>query len=344
MKQNYTSSDLYAADPLGSARHGAVYAANVAEIAAALTNIEAANDANAAGFHLSQPLTQFIAGVPDEDGVETALNAIAPIVPADEMFSYLVHNEAEAFQADSQIDLARPMGGEFPVIQRRGTQATGAVQHKGLTVYLDERQGGMNPLVQQMAVQSLRNRILRGELVFTMALIDGAAVQADSVNWGLTTSDPDSDIEGQIELSGDARGVESNLVIFGGGVSLKRKRAYRQAGRTNGSDLARSTLAELAEQYEVDAVINNKLRKHGAGDALGKLAGSKVWTLNVKRGAMMDDPSNIKRFVKMGTGGAFNVFIGFEANRVKITVSHYSAPIITSSVGIRALPVTYTNA
>jgi hypothetical protein len=314
------------AENFGSARHG---------------DILAANDANFDATHLSEPLYQYLVGQEDPDDLGAVLEGLAPAVPVGRAFSFLSADSKEQFQTDNGDDGdIREIGGEFKQIRRTGTQTDARTDNKGLTMVLDSDQGGDDPAVQQRAVLNLRNRLFRSELRRVIALADANDTAATSVNWGPanTTADPDKDILDLLESSGDARGLDSNLLVFGG-TFIRRLTALRSKAFAGAFATGALNLQQLADFFQVEKVVNLKTRFQSSATAKSKILSADVYTWYSRRGAMKDDPSNIKRFV---TGSDMNVYVEKRLKRTFVSVEHYSRIMCTSSIGIYKLPTTYT--
>lgn len=304
----------------------------------------AANDANFEAEHLSEALTEYIVGAPEDEGLLAKLDEIAPAIPVGRAFTYRTHDTREQFQDDSDDDGdIREIGGEFAKIRRTGAQADGRTDNKGLVMVLDNDQGGQNDSVQKRAILNLRSRLVRSDLRRVMAIIEANATNTGS-NWGPSgTPDPDSEILDDVDAGGDARGVDSNLVIYGGGAFIKRKKAYRyhfKAG--DGFSTAKMSPAEMAADAGVDRLVVVKNRRQSSAAAKAKILGDIVYSLYSRSGAMPDDPSNIKRFVTPAGGQDFRVFITTETKRTLVCVEHYSRVVLASPLGIRKRTVTYT--
>lgn len=322
---------------------GGVFAANAERIELARErSLEAANDANLTGFHLSEPLTEFATGAPDANGLQEFLNMIAPPVPTGMRFSYQVHTEAEERVADSIAAIRRPIGGEFPNVRLTGSETNGNLFNLGLTTFIDHDQGGLNPLVQQHHVLNLLNRILRAQVVNAMGLIDAAATDAGSTNWGSSTSNPDKDLRTDLRTAKLARGERSNMVLIGDAAWQYRQDAYEQPARTNSGTKAGYTPQQLATALRVGNVVIGEETKRSSATALADIVGSATYNFMVNPVATTSDMSNVKQFTMMGAGGAVEVFIEQLTKRVKVTVSKYANTVITSSVGIRKRTITYT--
>lgn len=293
---------------------------------------------------LDQPLTNYAVGYPGEDNLQAILDTLAPAVPGAQSFQYFVHNEKEEW-----IDLLggnediRAVGGDFKKLKTGMNKADGSVDEKGITICIDHRMGGNLPGVRQAQVQRAKNILLRTEVRRVFAALDSSLSAETSENWGPanTARDPDGSIISLLDSSGDTRGINSNLIVFGGGASLKRKKAYRAL------KLAGSTFdyivdpAEMAAEYEVNTVLNVNLRRQSTASAKAKILSDYVYGYYAG-GTTPDDPSNIKRFLDVSAGTSFVVFVEEKARYTEITVWHASRIVKTSTLGIFKLPVTYT--
>ena len=306
--------------------------------------ILAANDANFDSAHLSEPLSEFVADTPDEEGLDVILDAMAPSVPVGRSFTYLVADTTAGFQAALNDEDKREIGGEFATIRPKGTQANGRTVNKGLTMILDNDQGGEDSSVQQRAVTNLRNRLLRTEIYRTEALLEANDV-ALTPNWGgtNTAADPDGDIAADLELGGDARGIDSNIVVYTGGAWLRRFLSLGLGSNAARHQTRNLTPQQLAELLGVEKVVKAKVRYQSSATAKTKVGDLKVYSYYAKAGAMPNDPSNIKRFVTaVPGGGLFRVYITPILKRTAVTVEHYSSIDLTSSLGIRKTAPTFT--
>jgi hypothetical protein len=306
--------------------------------------ILAANDANFDAAHLSEPLTEFVADTPDEEGLDLILEAMAPSVPVGRAFTYLVADNTAQFQAMLADEDIREIGGEFATVRPKGTQANGRTANKGLTMILDNDQGGEDPAVQQRAVTNLRNRLLRTEIYRTEALLE-ANDTALTPNWGAsnTAADPDGNIAADLELGGDARGIDSNVVVFCGGAWLRRFLSLGVGSNAARHQTRNLTPQQVGELLGVEKVVKAKVRFQSSASAKTKVGDNKVYSYYAKTGLMPNDPSNIKRFVTMVPGGGmFRIYITPILKRTAITVEHYSSIDLTSSLGIRKTAPTFT--
>lgn len=330
-----------------STASGIIAAANMEEVQAAIQRgaVAAANDANLSGFVLSQPLTEFLAGAGAEsrDNLQPLLDEAFPAVPTGDAFTYLVEDESQALQAPEATSVKRAIGGDFSEDRPKGTQVSGQLDHYGLSMWIDVRQGAQNPRVQQHYARVLQNRIMRAMLVEGVALLSGAAVADTAANWNAADADPDGDLVQMMDAAGDITGFDCNRVLFGGGAWLKRKLAYGKASRTNGGQKADFTADQLAASLGIDAVHVIKARRRSSATALSKILNNSVICYEADNVMTPSDPSNIKRFVGTGQFGQFGVFIDQSSPvRTKLTVHTTALLKITRSSGIRSRAISYT--
>lgn len=304
--------------------------------------IMAANDANFDAAHLSEPLTEMVIDYPDQDGLDVLLDAAAPPVPVGRAFQYTSHDTLEAFQLALNDEDKREIGGDFAEIRLTGTLVDGRTDNKGLTMILDNDQGGEDAAVQQAAVLNLRNRLYRSDLYRLQALLENNDTVHASPNWKAAGSDPDGDLVAAVDASGDARGINPNIALYGGGAWTKRFLGLG-VDANSGKFASRSlTPAQVAELCGLDTVLKSNFRYQSSASAKTKIIADKVFTYYAKRGAMPSDPSNIKRFVtNVPGGGVMRVYITPLLKRTKVTVEHYSRLVCTSTLGIKQLVVTY---
>lgn len=309
--------------------------------ASAITHgsVLAANDANFDSAHLNEPLNEYIVGAPEDEGIQAALDAMAPVIPVGRAFSYRTHDTAEQYQSDSADDGdLREIGGDFAKIRRTGTQVEGRTDNKGLVMVLDNDQGGEDPAVQQRAVLNLRNRLLRSDLRRVLVALDANDTNL-AKTWSSGTPDPDLDAAVSNDLGGNARGVDGNIIVWGKSAWIKRmigSRAGATAGAFNSAGLNPMQAAALAG---CERGIALPFRYASSASAKTAVLGDAVFIYHAKAGAMADDPSNIKRFVTNTSGGLFRVYVISELKKTLVAVEHYSRVVAASTVGIRKLTI-----
>jgi hypothetical protein len=303
----------------------------------------AAYDTNA----LNQELTTYATGVSDGENLEALINAMASPVPVgSEAFNYLVHNERNAFMDDyaDNGDMVAE-GGDPAKVKTKGTRVDGSVDNKALCVVLMNSRGGNNPTVQQTWVRHLKNRLMRTEVLRAFALLDGASVN-DAKEWGPLdpAADPDVDVAEDLDLGGDARGVDANTIIYGGGAWLKRFRSFRTGENAGRFASSMMTVEQLRDLFGVDDVIKAKARRQATAAAKGKILNDVVYSFYNSKSPTQEDPSNLKRFIYTGSGGQMMVFVEEKPMRTVITVWHQSRIVLTSNLGIRKATVSFSPA
>lgn len=300
-----------------------------------------ANDANLDAATLSEPLQQFIATIVDPTDLLGILESLAPSVPVARRFSYKTHSNKEAFMTDDDDSDMRQIGGDFKTVDAKGDDANGKTHNKGLAMVIDHDEGGEMPEIQQRAVESLRNRLLRTEIIRVLRILD-ANDSNTGVNWGPTNAarDPDSDLLSLVDGSGDKRGFNPSLVVLGGGAALKRVIALRT--KTAPEEVgARLTDEQLADFLKVERVVTLNARRQSTVSTKAKLLGDVAFAYDARKGLSKEDPSNIKRFVTPTTSGLMRVHVIPKMKRTLVAVEHYSDIICTSDVGIEKLTVTF---
>lgn len=303
-------------------------------------SILAANDANFDATHLSEPLNEYIVGAPEDEGLLAALEALAPSIPVGRSFTYRTHDTKEQYQTDSADDGdIREIGGDFAKIRTTGTQVDGRTDNKGLTMVLDNDQGGEDAAVQQRAVVNLRNRLLRSDLRRVIVALDANDTN-DAKTWSSGTDKlPDLDAAIANNTGGDARGVDGNIIVWGKGAWIKRQTAYSlnlAPGVGNSINLSPDAAAAMCG---CERGIILPFRYQSSASAKSAVLADVVFIYHAKAGAMANDPSNIKRFVTNTPSGALRVYVQAELKKTLVTVEHYSRVIAASTVGIRKLTI-----
>ena len=118
-------------------------------------------------------------------------------------------------------------------------------------------------------------------------------------------------------------------------------RAQNSAGGFSSSALTPEALAGL---LQVDEVNVTSARYTSSSTARTQIVANLVLMFLAESGADTEDPSNIKRFVSMGSndqgGGQFQIYSQrVSAKRHNIAVGHYELTKITSTLGIRKFTV-----
>ena len=290
----------------------------------------AANEASYNATFMSEPLTTYIQGMPDQDNVQAALDYIAPTVPSGRRFEYRGFGNAQ--QMLSETDDVRGIGANFKAVEFSGALQQGRTVNKGLAYIGDLDVLGEIPNWEQLYANWLRVRCLRNELrraVTALLAMDAGT----TVKWIATPStDPDTDLMNLVANLGDVAGLDANALAIGLGGWIKRVTAYSTS--TSLGAFARSgfTPQQLGEWLECEFGVRKFKERFatGAGTKTRMLSDYAV-AFHRTDSPIMEDPSSIKRFVTT-TNGLMQVFRReLSAKLVEISVSHYSN-IITTGV------------
>ena len=310
-------------------------------------NIYAANDANFDAAHLSQPLTEFATGLTERNELAATLELIAPSVPCGRSFSYKIFNEKLAYVSDAANDAdIREIGGDFATVTGPSSSADGRTDNKGLILVIDNDDGGEIPRVQQRAIASLTRRLLGSEIRRVLALLEANDVNGSALtpNWGSGNSarNPDADLLAQIELSGTLRGANPNIILCGSSAAVKRKSALLGTSAPAAGGLLMLTDEQLASWYGVDRFLTLDTVYQSAISTKSRSLGDAIFVYHAAPNPMLDDPSNIKRFVTETAEGPLRAYVWPERKRTLLCVEHYSRIVCTSTLGILKIAPTYT--
>jgi hypothetical protein len=299
--------------------------------------IEEANSSLFDASHLSEPLTQYSVGWKDDSGMDEALNFFAPDCPVGMRFEYLSFTNADEFETDAED--ARAIGADFKQVTELGTTVNDKLANRGLQICVDEDEVNDDPNWRERKVGKLLRRIKRNSLIRAVALLEAAATNT-AVTWDTTAGkDPDQDVEDMLAAGIDSSGVVSNRVAFGETARLKRRRSLRAQVHAGGFANAGMTAADLAAYYGVDEVLFAKSR-YGTAATKTRLMAALVLSFTAYNGLDKEDPSNIKRFMRLLDGQRYRVYEWRDGpKKYRIAVEHYEKTKITSTLGIRKLTV-----
>jgi hypothetical protein len=301
-------------------------------------DIMLANEGRFESSHFSEPLTAFSVGWLDKSDIKATLDRIAPEVTVARRFEYKKAANAESFL--SETDDVRAIGADFKRVEVTGTSVNEKTLNKGLTMSIDHDEM-LGDNWQERYTTWLMQRLFRNELRRSIAVLSAASANTN-VTWDVTAGkDPDFDLLGQIEASGDVRGIDANLALFGSTSWRKRSMSHRAQNSAGGFASASLTPAQLAELLGLDDVIVSKERYQSSASAKSQIVANKVIIYYAMQGITKDDPSDIKRFVSPTEGGG-NVRVYVQevnAKRTDITVEHYSQISTPANLGEKQLTV-----
>ena len=297
----------------------------------------AANESRFEAAHLSEPLTAFTVGWRDPENLRALLDFIAPSVRVGRRFEFKKSDNAEAFL--SETDDVRAIGSAFKRVDYSGETVNAKTFNKGLTIRIDHDEE-VGDDWQERYVQLLVQRLLRNEVRRAISALDSQDV-SESKPWTWTSEsypNPDGDVRSALSTAAQLSGVRPNRVIYGEGAWDLRSNAYYMQESAGAFHAAGLTPDELAKRLFVDGVRVVNAR-YTSGSARENVLGSNVYAYYAQDGAMKDEPSNIKRFVTPAGGSDFRVYVETNSKFTDISVEHYSAIVVTSTLGIRRLAV-----
>lgn len=282
--------------------------------------------------HFSEPLTGYVAGLPDDTGLQELLDFIAPPVQAPRRFEY---RKDETARGLAESDDVRAIDVAFKEVRSAGKLENSRTLNKGLTYLIDRDRIAVDvPNFEQSAIAWLRGMLLRQEILRGMAGLVAAAV-TKNVAW-TTASDPDADMLLAIAGAADVDGLEKNRGIAGGTLLLKRKLIYQ--GKVGNSALvARGalTMQDLAEYLMLEEFRKISARQK-SGTAYPPVYRNSAIFYNATPSPMIDDPSHIKRvWSPCDGGGMWKVYREERGPKlVALTLEHYSQLILPFTIGI----------
>lgn len=298
--------------------------------------IAASNESRFVSSNYNQPLTAYTVGWRDPEDLPALLESIAPAVDAPRRFGFKKANNAEAFL--SEDDDVRSIGSAFKRVEFTGTEVNANTLNKGLTVRVDHDEDAIGGDWQERYTGFLLQRLARNELRRNVALIVGAATNANKV-WDETTN-PDGDLRAALRLGKNAGGIRPNVILWGGAAWDLRLDAYEHPERVNPGRGADMTPEQLASKLMVQRNIISEAIYQSGATAKADIVGNIVLAYYARSGLMKDEPSNIKRFVTPTDAGRYKVYVREHEKFTDITVEHYSRSYITNSLGVRQLTVT----
>jgi hypothetical protein len=311
-----------------------------------LGQITVANAAQNYAGSLAQDVQGYLAGLPSSD--ESArLELLFPGMLTNDFFQFAKADD-EAFLTEADNSDIRAAGSSFKRVQYKGTTVTEATVQKGLTMRVDHKtlakiNGGIVPGWENRYAASLKNRLIRVDIVRGLAVVDAAAVNA-AITFSAATN-PDGLLRAQAQLSRLGIGDLANVQMVMGNASWQgRQDAYEAAGRvntgvTNHSDYTEEMLARYLGIKKV--IIQDGIKQTVKAGAKGDVLGLVNYSYAVTDSPIMDDPSNIKRAYSPVTGGGeWAVAIQESAVYTDITVWHESLIFAPQTTGIRKTTVT----
>lgn len=280
--------------------------------------------------NLSTPLTAYAAGynLPE---VQSLLDFIAPSVQTPKRFEYRSFGKG---QFAMEIDDVRASGADFKKVAYSGEVIDAHLLNKGLSVFIDKDDNFEG--AENQAVEFLKRRLLRNELLRAFSVLQAAAGNAVAKKWmadGEGKTSPDGDVAALVASVGDSCGLDANRVVYGSQAWLFRLAALLGSTAPAEGASARMSPEEIAKFLGIDGAMIAKARGEIFESGSKKKASignaSYVFAFNGESGLSKNDASTIKRF---HSGGDMNVYRETKNNGILITVEHYSR-IVQTGVG-----------
>jgi hypothetical protein len=285
----------------------------------------AANEQSFNNSFMSEPLTAYVQGMPDQDGIIEALDYIAPQVPAARRFEFRKFGNTQMFL--SETDDVRGIGASFKAVEFKGELETGRTINKGLAFVGDLDVLGEIPNWEQLYANWLRVRCFRNDLRRGVTAL--LALDAGTTAKWLTTpvTDPDADLMDLVEAMGDTTGLNANALTMGATAWSYRVKNLRSTDKAGGFAGSMWTPAQLGEWLGLEHGVRKSNERFATGSGnKTRLLGAYAVAFHRSSSPVMEDPSTLKRFV---TGLPQIYRRELSAKLVELSVSHYSNIVST---------------
>lgn len=303
--------------------------------------IALANSSLFAEAYFNEPATHFAVGWRSEDGLEQTLDFLAPPRQVPRNFTYFEWINAEMLLLDADVERIRSIGADYKRVEYTSTKTAGTTDNKGLTVRIDLDQVVQQPGWENRYVAMLQDRLLRGELKDTVALISAAATNT-AKTWDTTAlKDPDKDVQTDLIAGATSSGLRPNRVLYGDTAWDKRAISHRAQTTAGGFASASMTPQQVASLLGVDQVMVSRSRYQNAAATKAEIVNNLVIEFIASNNPTEFDPTNAVRFWSPTvSGGMWRVYIQqVNAKLVDITVEWNSSPKVLTTLGLRKLTI-----
>ena len=293
--------------------------------------------ANASRFdqaHFSQPLTTYALGYRDPANLEDILRLVTGTpIPAPSKFEYVEFENKDNFVVDS--DDRRAIRGEFKRVELSSEKAVAKLENHGLTYRLDRDEiGDRDTMAEERAVGHLIQRVQRNALYRALQLLDASAINT-AKTWN-GSADPDQQMDAELIAASDITGIRPSMVLMGETAASIRRTALRSQNNAGAYANASFTPSQIGEYLGTSvAVIKSRFQKTQASKS--QMLGNKVLIYEKSDSTFLEDPSNIKRFIKSGGIKVYRNEVG--PKFIDLTVEHYELTKMVSTLGVRSLTI-----
>ena len=295
--------------------------------------IALANEARFTAVNFSEPLTAYAIGWRDPTNLQEQLDLMFPPVEVPRRFEYKSAKNSDEFL--SEADDVRAIGAAFKKVEYSGTSVNEKTLNKGLTVTLDRDE--MVAGTEERTVARLIARLNRNDFRRGVALLAANATNTNKT-WN-SSADPDQDVADDLLTGGDARGVESNTLVYGPTAWSLRRKAYRAKTDTALVLDGSMTVDQVVQSLGLDKGLVSKARYQSTAAGKTRVVGSYVFMYYTDPVGSQEDPSNAKHFWTPTESGRFRVYREEHAKTLDISVEHYGTLACPSSLGMRMFTV-----
>lgn len=300
-----------------------------------------ANSALFTEAYFNEPATNFALGWRSPTNIEDTLNFLAPPIQVPRNFTYFEWINAEQLQVDSDVQRIRSIGGDFKRIEYTSVKTAGTTDNKGLVVRIDLDQVVQIPGWENRYVALMQERLLRGELKDTVALVVAGATNT-AKTWDTTAlKDPDKDIQTDLIAGADSSGLRPNRVLFGATAWDKRMISHRAQNTAGGFASSALTEDSVAGILGVEKTMVSRERYQSAAATKTQVVNNLVIEFIATANPTEFDPMNLCRFwTPTLSGGQWRVYIQpVTAKLVDISVEWNSTPKVLTTLGLRTLTI-----
>lgn len=294
-----------------------------------------ANEERFTAAFFSEPLTTYAIGWKDPENIQATLDAIAPPVEVPRRFEFKSAKNAEEFL--SEVDDIRAIGSAFKKVEYTGTSVNQKTINKGLTITLDRDE--LVPGKEERTVIRLMSRLNRNDLRRAVAALIASATNTGKTWDGTAGKDPDMDVKSDLETGATARGLGSNVIVYGATAWTKRLTSYRAQNLAGQSASSTLTPDQVAAFLGVSRVVISNERYQATSTTKAEILGAYVLMYYASLLADTEDPSNIKQFWTPTESGRFRVYREEHAKTIDISVEHYSNIVLPSTLGLRKFTI-----
>jgi hypothetical protein len=287
--------------------------------------------------HFSEPLTTYATGWRDPSNIEALMDFIAPPVEVGRRFEFKQAENAEEFIIDS--DDIRAVGASFKEVTYTSNTVNAKTLNKGLTIRLDIDQYTDVTKAQQTLTAKLLRRLKRSEYARCLAILAAAATNT-AVTWSTGTPNPMADHRTALLAGQVTSGMWNNRIWWANDAWVNQQAGFEAGGTTSaGFRYADKNPDEIAKLLLCDSGMVSNAVYQSSASGKSRLGAGLVFQFFAEDGVDVEDATHLKRFWSATESGPIRVYSQVFAKFIEVTVEHYSLPVATTTLGVRALTV-----